>query len=85
MSKFERLRKAGVKYNARMNRTLELRLVEKIRNQTYASLVWDTTSGKTIVEHVTQRWVQSFMQNKNVISRSQTEKVMISPAKKKSY
>ena len=41
----------------------------------------DDRSGKSIKEHITTRWVQNFMQTRNIVSLSQTAKLVMSPAK----
>ena len=78
---FDRLRKAGVKINTRLLRVMTLRLIEHGTNEEYGLNVVDPRSGHPIKNHVTKRWIQHFMQSNKIVSRSQTGKLMVSPAK----
>ena len=78
---FHTLRKAGVKINTRLLQVMELRLIEHGTNEEYGLNVVDPRPRHPIKNHVTKRWIQHFMQSNNIASRSQTGKLMVSPAK----
>lgn len=78
---FERLRKAGVKFNATLLRRLALRLITGSTSDAYYAHMTAPGTDQYISSYVTPRWVQHFMQRNGIVSRAQTGKLLVSPAK----
>lgn len=80
-SELERLRKMGVKFDCRTLRHLELAIIEDSDTAEYNSNMVDAKSGKLSRNMVTPRWVQTFAERNRIVSRSLTDKLLLSPAK----
>eukprot|EP00171_Calliarthron_tuberculosum_P001361 IDg1361t1 len=78
---FERLRKSGLKFNARVLRLLAVHMINVSNSDLYHTSMRDQKSGKTIVEMITPRWIQAFMNRHQIVSRAQTGKLMLAPEK----
>ena len=61
LAEFDRLRKAGLKFNARLLQILALHLVSVSSRVAYHAQLNDARTGKCISDLITPRWVQSFM------------------------
>lgn len=81
LEEFDRLRKAGVKFNGGLLRQLVLHIVEGSYNNLFGKNARDPKSGQLVATHITSRWTQTFMQRNNIVSRNQAGKLSVSPAK----
>lgn len=81
LEEFERLRKLGVKFNAGLFRELVLNIISESDSLLFGSTAKDPKSGKLVSTHITTRWVQSFMQRNNIVARTQSGKLSVSPQK----
>lgn len=77
---FERLRAAGVKFSPSVLRMHALRLIEEAPQDSsfHKTRMY---KGKPISSCVSVRWMQHFMTANGIVIRSQTGKLMVSPAK----
>ena len=82
VEEFNRLRKAGVKFSGSLLLVLAGDIIKSNRLSECGTETTDPRSGKLIIEHVTARWITHFMQANNIVSRRQTGKLMVSPAKR---
>jgi hypothetical protein len=81
VEEFERLRKAGVKFSAKLLKTLALNILDKshgIYNRNYI----DPVDNKPIYNKITPRWIEHFQVKHNIVMRCQTGKLLCSPEKK---
>lgn len=77
---FERLRSVGVKFNTSL---LLLHAKKLVSDAPPESSYFNVRmrNGKTVVEHLTIRWIQSFMAANRIVLRSQCGKLSVSPEK----
>lgn len=81
VSEFDRLRKLGVKFNLKVLRQLARSMVETSEKDAYFSEMKDPASGRKIMDMLTPRWIQSFAERYQIVSRAHTGKLLLSPAK----
>lgn len=81
VTEFERLRKLGVNFNAKNLRSLAIHLLENSTSDNYNSVMFSPGTEKPLKQMITPRWIQRFQQRFNIVSRKQTGKLMVSPAK----
>ncbi|KAL3702229.1 hypothetical protein R1sor_020251 [Riccia sorocarpa] len=67
---FDHLRKAGVKFLPKLLRQLALELIETSNHPQFCSSYEE--EGKLISVKVTDRWIQHFMANRNIVGPAQT-------------
>eukprot|EP00474_Spongospora_subterranea_P006157 CRZ06615.1 hypothetical protein [Spongospora subterranea] len=76
-SEFDRLRKAGVKFSPHILKNLALDVLQQSDHPEFSSRYkWKDV---LIMDKITPRWIQTFMDKKNIVGRAQTGKLMISP------
>lgn len=80
-AEFDRMRKAGVKFSLSTIRLLALRLIEESSNGIYGKGLIDKNSGMRHEDKIDLRWVQAFADRYRIVSRSQSGKLQLSPAK----
>ncbi|ORY38863.1 hypothetical protein BCR33DRAFT_768996 [Rhizoclosmatium globosum] len=83
---FERLRKAGVKFDLNLLRTLAMSLVSRglEYGPDYEMLLGKDSvdiDGKKHIDKLTYLWIQNFMERNNIVTRRQTGKLSVSPEK----
>ena len=78
---FDRLRRTGLKFSPAVLRLLVCDLLRNSQSEHYKIGMVDRNLGKTLLNHITDRWVRAFMERFNILSRRQTGKLMTSPAK----
>lgn len=81
-AEFERLRGAGVRFDAPLLRQLAVDIITKSTNPLCNNSTTDERSGINIKLHIRPIWVTRFMATKNIVSRTQTGKLLMSPAKR---
>ena len=79
---FDRMRNAGVRFTVSFLQRLAQRIIREGNIAVYGPEVRDSRSGKLLSSHISTRWVQNFIQNHNIVCRSQCGKLMTSPAKR---
>lgn len=77
----ERLSKTGLKCNASIIKTLPRRILLDDHNTFDLSLPLPKNDGIDLSCKITKLWLQSFMEQFNIVSRRQCVKLMISPVK----
>jgi hypothetical protein len=77
LDEFDRLRKAGVKFSPKLLCTLAINIIESSSHPTFHPHY--EVNDRTIVDHINYRWITRFMATKNIVCRSQTGKLMVSP------
>lgn len=79
-SEFERLRAAGLKFNATVLKTHAIAMISEANagSPYHRSLEF---GGKPIARKITIRWVQHFMRHQKIVLRAQTGKLQVSPQK----
>lgn len=79
---FRYVRRSGVKVNGRVLAAMARHLIEKAPPESpYHISVRDPGSSKPIISHIASQWVSRFCETKGIVCRSQTGKLMTSPAK----
>jgi len=79
LSEFDRLRKAGLKFDAPLLRQLAVRVLDVSPGPFGLASVDD--NGALWADKITARWVQQFMECNGIVLRAQTGKRQISPEK----
>jgi hypothetical protein len=75
-SEFDRLRKAGVKFSTQLLKNLVLDAVKDSTHPEFNPLFeWQNVLIKV---KIIPRWIQSFIENKTIVGRAQTGKLMLS-------
>ena len=82
---FERLRKTSLIFNVTFLRQLAIHLIGQFSNEDYPHHMRDTKSEKRIVDIITPRRVQSFMNRFRIVIRAQPGKSIVSPEKRLRY
>ena len=77
----DRLRKAGVKFSLSTIRLLVRKLLEESTDGVYGKGLLDSRSCMRQEEKIDLRWVQSFAYRFRIVSRCQSGKIHLSPAK----
>lgn len=80
-AEFDRLRRVGVKFSFSTLRLLTLKLLSESTNGVYGSNLIDNMSGMKMADKINTRWIQSFADRYRIVSRTQSGKLQISPAK----
>ncbi|KAF0767390.1 hypothetical protein AaE_002854, partial [Aphanomyces astaci] len=80
LSEFHRLKSAGVKFSPALLVQLARMVVDNA--PVYNSTFQDPFDNKPIVDKIKTRWIQQFMDVHDIVPRSQTGKLSLSPAKK---
>ena len=78
---FERLSSAGLKFKVSVLQYLTERLIEN--HETYNNTYRDPKDNKLIINKITQRWIQTFMERYSIVVRSQTGKLQVSALKQR--
>lgn len=79
---FHRVRRMGVKVNGRVLACMARHMINNApESSLYHSSVIDSVSSKPIESHIVSQWVSRFCDVKGIVCRSQTGKLMTSPAK----
>ncbi|KAE9165728.1 hypothetical protein PF005_g29485, partial [Phytophthora fragariae] len=81
VDEFDRLRTAGLKFDAPLLRKLALRIL-RTQGDGYDNDSVDS-NGALLREKVTPRWIQSFTECHNIVLRTQTGKKQVSEAKQR--
>lgn len=81
VSEFDLLRKTGVRFDSRLLRQLALDIISKSTEADCNPSTVDDNSGLNIREHIKSAWIGRFMQLNNIVGRTQTGKLLLSPAK----
>lgn len=79
---FDRLRKAGLRFESRLLRQLALDIIENSDDPACNNRTLDPRTGILIKELIRPMWITRFMQCMNIVCRTQTGKLMVSPAKR---
>ncbi|ETV71324.1 hypothetical protein H257_13451 [Aphanomyces astaci] len=77
---FRRLKALGVKFSASLLRLIAKDVIRQ-SDLVYNSAYIDQMDQKPIMEKITPRWIQLFMERYNIMYRSQTGKLLVSPQK----
>lgn len=79
-SEIERLRAAGLKFNASILKTHALEMISGAPEESFfhPSVVY---KWKPLPDKITIRWVQQFMRAHLIVLRSQTVKLIVNPTK----
>ena len=80
VEEFDRLREAGLKFSQAMLRHLALAILKESSGEYVENYL--EKDGKQIKDNITSRWEQTFMERHNIVARSQTGKLLVSPQKK---
>ena len=80
IDEFTRLRKAGLKFSPSMLRLLARRILID-SEESFSAKYLDERNGRVIIEKITFRCIQSFMERCGIVSRAQTGKLMVSKEK----
>lgn len=80
-SEFDRLRRLGVKFNFNTLRYLALHLLHNTENTDYSANMPDPLSQMPLHLKIDLRWIQTFTERFNIISRTHKGKCRMSPAK----
>ena len=81
LDEFHRLRKAGLKFDPALLRVLARDIIGKNAHDVFNAFYKDPKDGKLIGEKITCKWIQNFMEANNVVMRTQTGKLSVSPEK----
>lgn len=73
---FDRLRKAGVKFSAKLLKYLAVDLLETSQHSEFCATF--SPSGVAISQKINDRWIRRFMDNRNIVGRAQKGKLMVS-------
>lgn len=79
LDEFDRLRKLGLKFDASMLRQLAIRLLKTSTGKFNSSSV--DKVGALILEKISPRWIQTFMEAHRIVFRTQSGKKQVSPEK----
>lgn len=81
LEEFYRLKAAGLKFTTEILRLLAQRLLQQHQHPHFYPVALLDGSTKTLEERITSRWIQHFKEHHNIVHRTQTGKLMVSPAK----
>ena len=81
LPEFDRLRKLGVKFNLKTLRALALHLVANSANSHYSRSAPNPRTNAPIPSMISARWIQSFANRFQIVSRAHTGKLQTSPEK----
>ena len=79
VEEFERLRKIGIKFSAKTLRSMAKDLIRNSDSGAYYAAMLSGRPEKPIVDLITARWIQGSMYRYNIVGRSQSGKLQISP------
>lgn len=79
LQEYERLEAAGMQLSRSLLRDIAVILLHEDDSLFQASYV-DETSGRPIVEHITVKWIDSFLNRHNIVTRKQSGSLTRSPA-----
>lgn len=81
-AEFDRLRKTGLRFDSRLLRQLALDTIAYSDDPSCNGTTIDPQTGISIKELIRPMWITRFMQSCNIVCRTQTGKLMVSPAKR---
>lgn len=81
LDEFDRLRKLGVKFNLTTLRHLALDVLQTGKDDIYSANMIDPRSNVALRKKIDARWIQSFAEHFRIVSRAQSGKHRMSPAK----
>lgn len=70
-----------MRFNSTLIRELAHQIVRNASSPQYGPTMLDLSSNFPLTEIITSRWVQSIQQAHNIMSRSKTDKLLVSPLK----
>ena len=81
LSEFSRLRSAGIKFSAKMLLALAREVLMRSTHFEFSPYFKEARSWKCLIDMLTLSWNQAFMARFNIVGRTQTGKLLVSPTK----
>lgn len=81
-AEFDRLRKTGLRFESCLLRQLAIDIITNSAHPLCHNGTVDSERGIPIKELIRPMWISRFMQHNNIVCRTQTGKLMVSPAKR---